>query len=123
MLTEMVEVTWFTSQVRLQLRGFTFCLDAREVRPAQVCGAPVLQEDAAIEPVLEDVEWVAQLPKVRDDIRQEVAALAVDAARPPDSLGLRAWSPADAMRDGLRLLHGPVETKSSSANASLNLNR
>ena len=48
------------------------------------------------------------MPEVKDDLRQDVAAPAVDTARPPDRPGLRAWSPVDPDREILCLLHGPV---------------
>ena len=80
-------------------------MDAREARTAQVCVAPVLQEDAATESV---PEVDAPVSKVRSHLRQEVAIPAVDAVRPPDPVGLRAWSPVDAMFERLRLLHGPA---------------
>ena len=75
--------------------GYTFCLDAREVRPAQVCVVPVLQEDAVMESVPQNVELGAPVLVVQDKLRQEIGALAGDAARSPDP-------------GGLRLLHGPV---------------
>ena len=56
----------------------------------------------------EDAEFGPPLLEVGDDIRQEVAAPAVDAPHPPDPSGLRGWSPVDAMSDSLRLLHSPV---------------
>ena len=46
----------------------------------------------------DDVELAAHALEVRDGLRQQVAAPAVDSSRPLDPPGLRAWSPVDAMR-------------------------
>ena len=51
--------------VRLLRRGFTLRLDASEVRPAQVCVVPALQNDAATDLVFEDVALAAQMHGVR----------------------------------------------------------
>ena len=61
-----------------------------------------------MESVPADFGLVHQHLEVRDDLRQDFAAPAVDAVCPPGPPGLRAWSPVDAVRDGLSLLHGPV---------------
>ena len=45
-----------------------------------------------MESVPEDVDLVASVREFRDDFRQEVAASAVDAARPPDPPGPHACS-------------------------------
>ena len=55
-------------RVRLKRRGFAFCLDAREVRPAFFCVAPVVQESAAMESAPEYVGWVRSgTTSARDD--------------------------------------------------------
>ena len=45
------------------------------------------------------------MPVVQDDLRLEVGSPDVDAARPPDPLGIRHTSPEEVMRSKLRLVH------------------
>ena len=84
--------------------GTAFCLNVREARPAQVCVARRCSHGI----VCPRVELGAPVLEVRDDLRQELAAPAVDPARSPRPLGV----PVDAIWARLRLLHGLVcETK------------
>ena len=87
-----------TTPGEIETSWFNFCQDACEVRP----------QVHSTEPVPRMLNGFAPLPEVKDDLRQDVAAPAVDTARPPDRPGLRAWSPVDPDREILCLLHGPV---------------
>ena len=79
------------------------------MRQAPVCVAPVLQDEAVLsEDALPDVEIPAQVPEVQDDLKPEVGASEVDAARSPRLPGIKYWSPAEVLRKGRRLLHAPV---------------
>ena len=55
-----------------------------------------------------DVEIPARVLEVQDDLRLEVGVPDVDAAQPPDPLGIRYWSPVEIMQNKLRLLHALV---------------
>ena len=79
----------------------------------------MLQEDAdaAMERVLEHVELVAPVLGVFVDVRQEEAAPAVDAARPPHPLGHRLWSQwTQRVRDVVFSMVLSMQPKSSSGN-------
>ena len=49
-----------------------------------------------------------RVPVVQDDLRLEVNSPDVDAARPPDPLGIRHTSLEEVMRGKLRLVHALV---------------
>ena len=51
-----------------------------------------------------DIEVPSRVPVVQDDLRLQVRSPDVDAARPPDPLGIRHTSPEEVMRSKLRLV-------------------
>ena len=55
-----------------------------------------------------DIEFPSRVPVVQDDLRLEVSSPDVDAARPPDPLGIGHTSPEEVMRSELRLVHALV---------------
>ena len=63
----------------------------------------VVSEDA-----IPDVEIPLQVLEVQDDLKPEVGAPEVDAARPPDLPGIEHWSLVELLRSRRRLLHDPV---------------
>ena len=64
------------------------------MRQPPVCVAPALQDEAVVgEDALPDVEIPAQAPEVQDDLKPEVGASEVDAARLQRLPGIKHWSP------------------------------
>ena len=79
------------------------------MRQAPVCVAPALQDEAVVsEDALPDVDIPAQAPEVQDDLKPEVGAPEVDAARLQRLPGIKHWSPVELLRSRRRLLRAPV---------------
>ena len=79
------------------------------MRQKTVCVAPVQHHEARLrEDAIPDVHIPAHVPEVQDDLKPQVGAPEVDAARPTNLPGVEHWSPVEVMRNRLRLLHAPV---------------
>ncbi len=99
----------FGGTVALERRGFAFCVKASGI-PAVATLAPVaadaMQEEVAVfQPVAGSPFIAGTAPALKE---KPSAVPSVDAARPEDPAGLRAWSSAEAVRQWLRLLSAPV---------------
>ncbi len=87
------------NQVKFREKGYTFCLKTSDIQ-AVASIAPV---DAEMRnPLLENAEAQPRLPPILEE------SPAVDASRPDDAPGLRAWSGVEAMRSRLKLLQDPI---------------